>query len=194
MSMAKIDQAAVMHAAAALVAEEGLDAVTMTSVASRLGIRPPSLYSRYTDRDAVLDKLAQQALSALTDVVADAAAGRSGRDAVAAVVDAHRRFAAAEPGLWAALQRPVPHARAAAGDGARLVALLSSALRDYRLPEAELVHAVRFLGATINGFISLERSGGFAHRAPETAESWTRAVNALHVALSSWPSGEEHAR
>ena len=190
--MPRIETDELLRALTTLADEGGLDAITMTSVAAALGVRPPSLYGRYRDRTALLDRLALHALHRLTDAVADAVAGRAGRDALAALTDAHRSFARAEPGLWAALQRPVPPAVAAESDSARLVALMRGALSGYRLPEGELVHAIRFLGATVNGFLALERSGGFAHSTPSAAASWARAVDALDVLLRAWPAGPAH--
>ena len=61
-------------------------------------------------------------------------------------------------------------------------------LRGYDLPEPELVHVTRFLGATVNGFLALERSGGFGHRPPDPEVSWHRALAALHTTITTWPT------
>jgi AcrR family transcriptional regulator len=175
-------------AAAAIADEAGIDAVTMTSVAQRLGVRAPSLYGHVRDRGALLDRLSVHALGRLADELGVAMAGLGGRDALAAFADTHRRFARESPGLWAALQRPLDRSPAVDAAGARVVALTHAALRHYRLPDDELVHAVRLLGATINGFVSLQRSGGFAHSAPGPDVSWHRAVDALHVLFGAWPA------
>ena len=66
-------------------------------------------------------------------------------------------------------------------------------LRGYGLDEADAVHAVRLLGATIHGFTALELSGGFDHSAPAPEESWVRTLDALDATLRSW-AGEVSRR
>jgi AcrR family transcriptional regulator len=182
-----------LESAAATIADErGIDAVTMTSVAQRLGVRAPSLYGHVADRSALLDRLSVHALERLADELGLAVAGLGGRDALAGFADAHRRFAHEAPGLWSALQRPLTLSDEAARAGGRIVALTHGVLRAYGLPEEDLVHAVRLLGATINGFVGLQRSGGFAHSAPDPDVSWCRTIDALHALFGAWPAPEPH--
>jgi hypothetical protein len=60
--------------------------------------------------------------------------------------------------------------------------------RGYRLPEDELVHAVRIVGATVNGFLTLEAADSFGHRSVDTDVSWARALDVLDGALRAWPA------
>jgi AcrR family transcriptional regulator len=190
----RVSEGDIESAAAAIADERGLDAVTMTSVAERIGVRAPSLYGHVRDRRALLDRLTLHALKTLADDLSVALAGLSAQDALAGFADTHRRLAHDHPGIWAAMQRPVTDRVAAAGDGGRLVLLTQGVLRGYRLPDDQLVHAVRLLGATINGFIALERAGGFSHSAPEPDASWRRMVDALHALFSAWPADTTHDR
>uniref|UniRef100_UPI0018E5424C TetR-like C-terminal domain-containing protein n=1 Tax=Desertihabitans aurantiacus TaxID=2282477 RepID=UPI0018E5424C len=73
----------------------------------------------------------------------------------------------------------------------RLVALTRAVLRSYPVPEDEHVHAVRLLGSTINGYLTLTGAGGFDHRTPAPDASWPRVLAALDVALHHWPTGPE---
>ena len=59
-------------------------------------------------------------------------------------------------------------------------------LRGYDLDEAHQVHAVRLLGSTFHGFVSLELAGGFAHSRPPSQESWTAILASLDLILTSW--------
>lgn len=192
MPRAKLTPAVVTAAAADLADGEGYDAVTLSALARRFGVQTASLYSHVRDRSALLAGVHELALAELADSIALAIAGRSGREALVGLADAHRAYAREFPGRWTALQRPpaVSNARSGAEHpaAARLVALTLSVLRAYPLAESELVHATRLLGATINGFLALEASGNFAHRDPTPDVSWRRALDALDTAFRCWPS------
>ena len=66
--------------------------------------------------------------------------------------------------------------------------LTRAILRGYAVPEAEEVHAARFLHSAVHGFVSLEARDGFDHSG-EVAASWTRLVDVLDTALRNWPAG-----
>ncbi|WP_066039297.1 TetR/AcrR family transcriptional regulator [Herbiconiux solani] len=183
-----LDRAAVIRAAGDLADRDGFDALSVSAVARDLGVQPASLYSHVRDRAAVLDGVQEAALGELADLIAAETAGRADRDALAGMIGAYRSFAREHPGRWAALQRPAAPSTSGSEAGARLVSFTWAVLRGYRLPEAELVHATRFVGATINGFLALERAGSFSHRDPATETSWARAVDVLDRALGDWPT------
>jgi AcrR family transcriptional regulator len=188
MARANLTPAAVIAAAAELADREGFDAITLSALARRFGVQTASLYSHVRDRSSLLAGVHELALGELADRIALAIAGRAGRAALVGLADAHRTYAREFPGRWAALQRPAAPSTVRSEAAVRLVALNLAVLRGYSLPEAELVHATRLLGATVNGFLSLEASGSFGHRDPEPEVSWRRALDALDTALRSWPS------
>jgi TetR/AcrR family transcriptional regulator, tetracycline repressor protein len=55
----------IVAAAVAILHERGLDAVSMRSVAGRLGVTPPPLYARIGNKDALLDAIAEHFLADL---------------------------------------------------------------------------------------------------------------------------------
>ena len=183
-----LSRASVLRAAADLADRDGYDSVTVSALARELGVQPASLYSHVRDRAAVLEGIHELALGELADRVSAGIAGRSGKAALSGLVNAHREFAGESPGRWTALQRPATVATASSDPAKRVAALMFAVLRGYNLPDSELVHATRFLGATVNGFLALEDSGSFSHRDPETELSWTRALDVLDAALRSWPT------
>ncbi|WP_405997194.1 TetR/AcrR family transcriptional regulator [Streptomyces sp. NBC_00829] len=62
----------ILDAAAALLEEGGVDAVTTRAIAERAGITAPSLYRFFADRDQVLDALMEQHLERLSAFLAGA--------------------------------------------------------------------------------------------------------------------------
>jgi AcrR family transcriptional regulator len=184
---AALTPAAVIAEAADLADEDGFDAVTLSAVARRLGVRTPSLYSHVRDRGALLDGVGGLALAELAARIGAAIAGRSGRGALEAFADAYRTYALESPGRWQSLQRRAGEVEVWSAPARDVVALTGALLRGYPIPEEEHVHVVRLLGSTINGFLALERNGGFDHSEPPAEQSWTRIVDALDALLRVWP-------
>jgi len=187
MPRAHLTTSSVIADAAALADADGLGAVTVSAVARRLGVKPASLYEHVAGLVPLLDGVQVMALGELGDRVGAAVAGLSGRDALRGLADAHRAYALERPGAWAALQRPAAEAVAGSPEAARVAELLLAVVRGYPVPAPALVHAARFVGATVNGFLALTRADAFSHRSDSEHESWAAAVDALDRALRSWP-------
>ena len=189
-----LSPASVLAAAADLADRIGYDGVTVSALARELGVQPASLYAHVRDRAALLEGVHQVALGELADGIAAGIAGRSGRAALAGLIDAHRTYARERPGRWTALQRPATPETAQSEPAARVAALMMAVFRGYNaLPEVELVHATRLVGATVNGFVALEAAGSFDHRDITTELSWTRALDVLDAALRAWPTADMEA-
>ncbi len=188
MARANLTPTVVIAAAAELADREGFDAITLSALARRFGVQTASLYSHVRDRSSLLAGVHELALGELADRMAIAIAGRSGREALVALADAQRDYARQFPGRWTALQRPAAPSTVQSEAARRLVALTWAVLRGYALPDGELVHATRLLGACVNGFLTLEASGSFGHRDPASDVSWRRALDALDTAFTTWPS------
>ncbi|KQX11784.1 TetR family transcriptional regulator [Streptomyces sp. Root431] len=180
-------------AGAELADEAGLDQVTMSQVARRLGVKDASLYTHVRGLEDLRGRIALLAADEKTLRIAEATAGRSGKDALVAFADAWREYAHAHPGRYTATQLPIridPELAANAPGPRRAVELTYGMLRGYGLAEPDLTDAVRLLRSTFHGFVALEAAGGFGHeRSPQ--DSWVRALDALHTLLEHWPPSRE---
>ena len=185
MPRANLTVADVVSAAAGIADRDGFDAVSVSAVARALGVQPASLYSHVRDRAALLEGIHRLALAELADRVGAAVAGRAGRDALVALADTHRDLAAERPGMWTALQRAAAPDTVRSPEAARVATLMLAVLRGYDLPESALVHATRFVGATINGYLALDRSGAYRGRDESADVSWQWTIDALDRALRS---------
>ena len=140
----------------------GLEAVTLATLAGRLGVRPPSLYAHIEGLADLRRRLAARGARRLAAAMQTAAAGRARGDALAAVADAYRGFAREHPGSYAALQRaPDPNDAEASAAGAEAVDVVLAVLRGYDLESDDAIHATRIIRAALHGFASLEAVGGF---------------------------------
>jgi AcrR family transcriptional regulator len=189
MPRAGLDSEAVITAAATLADADGLGQLTLARLAERLGVRAPSLYAHVSGGLSDLRRrLGARGARELAAVLQSAAAGRARLDALRAVAQAYRAYAQAHPGTYAAMQRAPEADDIDAGLAAReLVGVIVAVLDGYGLRDAEAIHAVRVMRASLHGFVSLEQEGGF--RMPISLElSYERLIELLHSGFSRWPS------
>jgi AcrR family transcriptional regulator len=181
---AGLDPAVVTEAAAALADENGLAQLSMSTVADRLGVKPPSLYKHVAGLPDLTRRIAALAATELTDLLDDATRGRTGRQALDAAARTVRRYVQQHPGRYAATtgSRPAdaddPLTRALD----RSLSSFAAVLRDYGLDPADEVHALRMLRSTLHGFATLESSGGF-QRGTDVGESFTWMIDFLDRGL-----------
>jgi len=187
MARAGLSTARVVAAAADLADEVGLENVTLSGLARGFGVKDASLYSHVKNVRDLRTRISLLAAAEFAERAQAAVAGRAGKDALVAFAHAYRDFARERPGRYAATQLPVDPAALAAEPGAlRGIETTYAVLRAYGLDEPDLTDAVRLLRATFHGYCAVEASGGF--NSPRNVEtSWTRALDALHVALENWP-------
>ncbi|MBX6384739.1 MAG: TetR/AcrR family transcriptional regulator [Microbispora sp.] len=182
-------------AAAELADEVGLEHVTMSAVARRLGVKDASLYAHVRSLEDLRGRIALLAADEKTLRIAEAIAGRAGKDALVAYANAWREYARDHPGRYTATQIPIridPELAAEAPGPRRAVELTYGMLRAYALREPDLTDAVRLMRSTLHGFTSLEAAGGFARQRP-VEDSWVRCLDALHNLLLHWPAREDAA-
>jgi AcrR family transcriptional regulator len=175
--------------AALVLADDGLDRVTFARLAEVLGVRAPSLYNHVDGRAALLRLITLRALTELAEAIASAAAGLAGDDAVRATAHAYRAYARAHPGSYEATLAPQagdPEVRAAAD---RVVGLLLSILRAWKLDGDDAIDAIRTLRSALHGFVTLERAGGFA-----LSRKTDASFDALIALLLRGLNSGEHAR
>ena len=190
MPRAGLDGGAVVAAAAELADTnpEGLDAVTLTALADRLGVRTPSLYAHIDGLADLRRRLGARGARQLQVAIVTATSGRSGLDALRALAGAYREFAHTHSGTYAAMQRAPEDDDSEAADVAReLVDAIIAALSGYGLSGDDAIHAIRVVRAALHGFVSLEQLGGF--RIPISLdETYDRLVAMLDRSLSGGSS------
>ena len=153
----------VVRAAAEIADETSFAHLTLGLVAERLGVRPPSLYKHVDGLADLQHRVAVLAMTELGEITRDAAAGLAGRDALAAVAHALRDYVTAHPGRYTATigaeftgpDDPLLKA------GTRVIDLIGSVLRGYRIAEPAIVHATRSVRCTLHGWAALQAANGF---------------------------------
>lgn len=178
-----LNSTSIVAVALELLEANGLDAVTGASIAEQLGVTQPALYRHVDGMDDVWRGLGLVGRQRLAAALTDAAVGRSGPDAVAAVAHAWRDFARRNAALYAATDR-YPCAGDAELEAAvdDVVAVLAMTLRAYRLDDEAAADAARLMRSFLHGFVHLELGDG--HPLPtETDASFERIVDQLGSVL-----------
>jgi AcrR family transcriptional regulator len=181
-----LSKEAVVEAAASLADEKGLEAISLTALASELGIRTPSLYNHVAGLEGLRRELALLGVRELGQRLSRAAAGKATDEGIFGLAEAYRGFVKERPGLYAATVRSYrlshpddPELAQAEGQAFEpVLAVLAS----YGLSGDEAIHAARGLRSVAHGFATLEASGGFGI-ALDSEESFVRLLQAFAAGL-----------
>ncbi|MEJ1969120.1 MAG: WHG domain-containing protein [Rhizomicrobium sp.] len=176
-------QTRLVKEAAALVNRNGFDGLSMNDLAQALNVRTPSLYSHVAGLDEVKRLLALHGLAELNAAAMRVTIGKSGPDAVRALLNGYRDFAEKNPGLYAATVPTPPRAdREWSGAVDLLMSTFLAVLQCYGLRGADAVHALRGLRSLVHGFVSLEIAGALKHPV-DRDESFAWLVESFLAAL-----------
>lgn len=189
MPRAGLDTQTVIDAATELADREGLEAVTLASLAKCLNVKPPSLYNHLDGLEGVRRALTLRGLREAYARITRAAVGLARDEALIAVAAAFREFAREHPGLYtASLRAPAPDDAEHAAAGNEIVAVVVTVLAGYGLKGDDVLHATRGVRALVHGFVSLEAAGAFGLPL-DLDESFRRLLRAFITGLQSPSSG-----
>lgn len=182
MSRPGLDRDKVLAAAAELVDQEGPQGLTVSRLAARLKVRPPSLYNHMVSLEQLEQDLGVRGLRELAIRLRTAATGVAELDALTAMANAYRTFATQHPGLYALSLRARNDSADYAAAGGEIIAVVQAVLHGYGLRDQRMLHAARCLRSAIHGFVSLETAGGFGMPL-NLDESFAHLIQMLHEGL-----------
>ena len=166
-SPAKTTDEKIIAAAGKLVERKGRDGFSMKDVAAAVGIRAPSLYSRFADRAQILARVEIEYWRQLERELARTADAGSPVEALVSQARAYRAFAKAHPAGYA-LMFDSQAARSAEGTKARAQALTPTLPgfvglvgRGDAADGKRALLAARVLTPFLHGFVSMELVGAF---------------------------------
>lgn len=187
MPRAGLTQDRVVHEAEQMADEVGLREFTLAALAERLGVRQPSLYKHIDSMASLQRSISVRAKVELGDVLARAAVGRSGNDAIIAMSHAYRQWALRHPGRYVSAQvAPSPGDSDDEAASLAVVQIIADVLGAYKLEGDDAIDAIRALRSALHGFVTLESSGGFQLNV-DVNRSYDRLIRGVIVALESWP-------
>jgi AcrR family transcriptional regulator len=153
----------VVAAGAAMADEIGISAVSLASLAGRLGVKPPALYKHVENLGDLQHRIAALATAELGETLRDALQGKAGSEALAAMFRAMRQYVSAHPGRYSAT---VGAEFQGQGDpllvaSARVIGSIGAMLAGYGIPPGDKDHAIRALRCVIHGFAMLQAANAF---------------------------------
>lgn len=186
MARAGLNRDRVAEQAAVMADEVGLSNLTLTGLALRLGVRQPSLYKHIDSLAGLHRDIAVHAKRDLGEVLARAAVGRSGPDAISAMSHAYRHWALRHPARYEASNlMPAPGDVEDEAVSLAAIQVIADVLTAYHLEGDDAVDAIRAFRSTLHGFVSYETAGAFAWSA-DVDRSFERLVRGFIVGLAHW--------
>jgi AcrR family transcriptional regulator len=140
---------------------EGLDGLTMQRVAAEVGVRAPSLYKHVRDRAHLIHLINSTVAGELADMLEASLGHASPAEDLAAMADAYRGFAHAQPEAYRLMFARAPESwRVEPELGERAAAPVLRLAASLAGPEHALDGA-RLIAAWANGFVSMELADTF---------------------------------
>lgn len=153
----------VLKAAISIANENGLEKVTLASLAQFLDVKTPSLYNHINGLKGLRRDMALYGLKALKETVTNALVGKSGEAAILELGFAYVDFVREHPGLYEAT---FPHQDIIDDEvnqvSEEIVGLILRIFDVYDLAKEDVLHIVRGLRSIAHGFATLELKQGFA--------------------------------
>jgi AcrR family transcriptional regulator len=181
-------RAELLDAAEVIVGKDGIDALSVRSVAGNIGASTRAVYSVFGSKEALLGGLAERAFELLMDAVdAVPISDDPGFDLSQALVRGFRPFAVAHPDLfrlafvWSPVQPGPGVLNASAAALTRLTGRIERAQAAGLLPKGDINQLVLELSAVCQGLASLELCGMLPGRDAERI--WSDSVGDLLAGL-----------
>ncbi len=176
----------VVEAAAEIADRDGLDALSLATVASALGVKSPSLYTHVRGLAGLRRQLALHGSGLLAIELAASVDGLDGPDALRTIAEQLRSFAHRHPGLNNSfLPAPTPDEDPeVAAALLEPVTVIASVLNGMDVDPTTVIPLIRALRAAVHGFVDLELKGGFG--LPDNIDaSFTTTINLVIEAIAA---------
>lgn len=176
----------VVEAAAAIADRDGLDALSLATLASTLGVRSPSLYAHVDGLAGLRRQLTFHAADLLAAELARCVDGFEGAVALRAIAEELRSFALRHPGLYATfLPAPTPEEDPEVAAALREpVTVVASVLDGMDVDPTTVIPLIRALRAAVHGFVDIELGGGFG-LPDDIDDSFTTTIDLVITAIAA---------
>ena len=157
---AKTSQEEIVEEALQVLESSGLAALSMRTLASKLGVNASSLYHHFAGKEVLEKALAEEGARLLLKRLEVATQNQVFREALETTAQTYLAFYRERPALYDLLLAPRPPSQAEAGAGKDLWNFVLARVGAVTGREDDTAAGVAFW-SFLHGFISLERSGLF---------------------------------
>lgn len=158
----------ILQAAVQMVEREGPDGLSLRAVAEELGVRAPSLYRYFPQKEALEVAVAEEALKAILSRLQDAATVSDPEKRFRKTVDAYLEFARERFALYSFLMQSRYPASYRLAVGKTVWNLLLEAASGVSGQPDDTAAAVA-VWSFLHGYVSLEHAGAFGVSGPKGA-------------------------
>ncbi|MGM0240417.1 TetR/AcrR family transcriptional regulator [Enterococcus sp. AZ103] len=149
----KIDRTDIVREGMQLLNQAELDGVTLKALAERLGIKSPSLYNHFKNREELLGILAEASLANFYQALFSAKNTEEPIKNIRLMADAYLTFALDYPSQYILVQNPnYWRSKEAVEISNQIVSLVQDELQNFSLSPEKEIHFVRLLRAYLDGF------------------------------------------
>lgn len=188
MTRAPLTPGRVVAAAIIRTDELGAQALTIAAIAKEFGVAAPALYKHVSGIEDLRGRMRAHLLAELADRLRREVTGLSGADALGSMAAGYRAFAHEHPGTYElTLAAPIQAEAAVVRASDEVVDVLIRIVAGYGIRGEAAIDSVRFVRASLHGFVSLELTGGFG-LTREVDASFAALQASLNRALATWPS------
>ncbi len=184
---AGIDKNRIIDTAVEMVNNEGADALSLNRLASKLGIKPPSLYNHIKGLPHLMTELSILNTQKMAGYMTDAALGKSGSDAIYAIAYAYRKYIKDNPGLYMITLRSSNNQQTKNAElqnaEKKVVSIVQAVIAPYGLSDEDALHVIRGFRSMVHGFTTIEIAGGFGLPL-DCNESFNRLIDMLIMQLA----------
>jgi len=182
----RLDKNAVVQAAVEILNTEGVQALTLSHLAAKLGIQTPSLYNHVDGLTGLQQELAVLNARLLADCFSAAAIGKSGSELFMDVSQAFRAYVKEYPGLYMSMLRSSATQQVLdpnlQQEEERTMKVGLAIMASLGLQGEDAIHGLRAFRSMVHGFATLEVAGGFG-LPQDCDESFRKLVLALVAGL-----------
>ena len=187
-----LDSGQIFDEAEKLVTEKGYDNFSVRELASRLGVKPASLYNHINGLEEINVEIALRSASKMGTAIQNAVAGKSPDEAFIDGTRAYRKFAIENPELYKAfVRRPLLNDETALRAGFQSFSPLRDIVMSYGLNEKDSLNYIRGLRSVMHGFIELTNNGFMQRGDISQDESYDEIMANYLAALKSKSSDAE---
>lgn len=157
----------VVKTAALLIEENGYESLTLHRLASKLNVKPASLYTHIQGIDELYVSLANMALKQLSSILLDATKGKKRGDALRAVAAAYFEYVKQNPEMYRIIMK-IPHSNSEEliKTGRAVKSILFDVLSQYTKENDKIILYSRYYHSILHGFVSLDQTGFFDDALP----------------------------